>query len=83
MYKEIISKQGQTIIDIAVEHTGDVDNILNIIDLNDIKTLSDLSGEQTHLDEELVDGQIIMIDEDWINKKVTQNMNQILATAKI
>jgi hypothetical protein len=83
MNKIIITEEGQTIIDIAVQHCGDVDRMMDIIENNNIITVNDITGVEVNLAYTLVPEQNIVLKSEWIKTKIVNELKQNIATAEI
>lgn len=83
MSKIIETKDGQTIIDIAIEHCGDVDRLMDIVENNTIVTVNDTTGVDIDLSEALVPGQKLTIQDEWVDGKIIKDLTQSISTAKI
>ena len=83
MSKIIETKDGQTIIDIAIEHCGDVDRLMDIVENNTIVTVNDTTGVDIDLSEALVSGQKLTIQDEWVDGKIIKDLTQSISTAKI
>jgi len=81
MSKTIITVAGQTIADIAIQHCGNADRLLDIMNSNTFVTINDMSGVEIDLGYALAPGQQIVLDEDWIDLKITKELNQNIVSA--
>ena len=82
MSKTIITVDGQSILDIAIQHCGNVDRAMDIVANNTIITCNDLTGEEVDLSWALAAGQSITIEDDWIVGKITKDLIDNISTAE-
>ena len=76
MSSVVIIAEGQSIIDIAIQHCGDVDKAIEIV------AGHDPTGEEGGLFEALVAGQAITIQDEWVNSKITREILSNISTAE-
>jgi hypothetical protein len=82
MSKTIITAEGQSILDIAIQHCGDVDRAIDIVAANTFITMNDNTGTEIDLSWALSPGQSIVIEDDWIVGKVTKDLIDNISTAE-
>lgn len=82
MSKVITVMDNQSIMDIAIQHCGDVDRMLDIVENNTIITKNDTSGVEIDLSWPLVPGQKLTIQDEWVNLKVVNELTDNISTAE-
>lgn len=83
MSKTIIVGDKQSVIDIAIQHCGDVDRIMDIVEFNtNIKTVNDPTGYDIDLGECIIPGTTLIIEDDWVNQKEIVSITSPIATGE-
>jgi hypothetical protein len=82
MSKIITVQEGQTIMDIAVQHCGSIDAMMDIIEANNMISVVDITGAEYNLADAILPGLKITIEDEWIDKKIVKEITQNIATAK-
>jgi hypothetical protein len=80
---KITVEENQTLIDVAMQHCGNVDRLLDILENNNIVTVNDATGVDVNIAYTLVPGQILELNAKWIETKITKDLKQNIATAEI
>jgi hypothetical protein len=82
MSKIIIVQEGQTIMDIAVQHCGNIDVMMDIVEANNMRSLVDVTGAEYNLADAILPGLKLTIEDEWIVNKIVKDITQNIATAK-
>jgi hypothetical protein len=81
MSKIIIVKEGQSLMDVAVQHCGNIDAMMDIMEANVMINETDPTGFEFDCGDKLLKGLKLTIEDEWIDKKITNELTQNISTA--